>query len=98
VSKRELDEQMRAARLSDAQQKAAQLFAAVSRAGILQAGKSDSVASDGGERVMSLITGANPLPLRREDPSGRVAHWILEVHIVDQQRQIEGFYEELLTI
>jgi Xaa-Pro aminopeptidase len=51
-----------------------------------------------GERLASLITGSNTLPLRRRDPSGRIAHWILEVHLVDQQRQIGGFYEELLTI
>ncbi|HEY6618480.1 MAG TPA: M24 family metallopeptidase [Steroidobacteraceae bacterium] len=51
-----------------------------------------------GERVKSLITGTNTLPLRRRDPSGRIAHWILEVHLVDHQRQIGGFYEELLTI
>lgn len=51
-----------------------------------------------GERARSLITEANTLPLRRRDPSGRIAHWILEVHLVDHQRQIGGFYEELLTI
>ncbi len=51
-----------------------------------------------GERVTSLITESNTLPLRRRDPSGRIAHWILEVHLVDRQRQIGGFYEELLTI
>jgi Xaa-Pro aminopeptidase len=52
----------------------------------------------GGERVASLITGANTLPLRRRDPSGRIAHWILEIHLVDHSRQFGGFYEELLTI
>ena len=51
-----------------------------------------------GERVTSLIAGANALPPRRPDPAGRIAHWILEVHLVDPQRQIGGFYEELLTI
>jgi Xaa-Pro aminopeptidase len=51
-----------------------------------------------GERVRSLITSANAAPLRGPDPSGRIAHWILEVHLVDPQRQIGGFYEELLTI
>jgi len=232
MAKHELDEQIRAARLLDAQDKAAQLFEAVGRAGILQAGVSDSVASDAvrdiaaerfgvarhwhkrivrsgpntlqpyqdsppdrvmtgddivfadfgpifagweadfgrtwvlgddpvklrlrddlaevfaagkrffadhpavtaaemyteivrlsvnrgwtfgnhhcghlvgefphenfdGERAASLITAANTLPLRRPDPSGRIAHWILEIHLVDLPRQIGGFYEELLTI
>jgi Xaa-Pro aminopeptidase len=51
-----------------------------------------------GERVASLITAANALPLRRRDPSGRIAHWILEIHLVDPERQIGGFFEELLTI
>jgi Xaa-Pro aminopeptidase len=51
-----------------------------------------------GERVASLITPANTLPLRRRDPSGRIAHWILEIHLVDPERQIGGFFEELLTI
>jgi Xaa-Pro aminopeptidase len=51
-----------------------------------------------GERVNSLIAAANPSPLRCLDPSGQIAHWILEIHLVDPQRQIGGFYEELLTI
>jgi hypothetical protein len=45
----ELGEETRAARLLDAQEKAAQLFEAVGRAGILPAGVSDSVASDGSQ-------------------------------------------------
>jgi Xaa-Pro aminopeptidase len=51
-----------------------------------------------GEKARSLITATNTLPLRDPDPSGRVAHWILEVHLVDLERQIGGFYEELLTL
>jgi Xaa-Pro aminopeptidase len=51
-----------------------------------------------GERAHSLITATNDLPLRRLDPSGRIAHWILEIHLVDPERQIGGFYEELLTL
>ncbi len=46
MAERELDEEIRAAKLLDAQQKAVELFEAVGRAGILQAGVSDSVASD----------------------------------------------------
>ncbi len=37
-------------------------------------------------------------PIRRLDPSGRVAHWILEVHLVDPTGRYGGFYEELLTL
>ena len=40
----------------------------------------------------------NTDPLRRRDPSGRVAHWIPEVHLVDRERRIGGFREELLTL
>ena len=52
-----------------------------------------------GGRFESLIAAANTRqPLRRLDPSGRIAHWILEVHLVDREREIGGFYEELLTL
>jgi len=51
-----------------------------------------------GDKVHSLITAANSEPLRRRDASGRIAHWILEVHLVDPGRQIGAFYEELLTL
>lgn len=51
-----------------------------------------------GERLDSYLAAGNAKPIRRTDPSGRIAHWILEVHLVDRDRQIGGFYEELLTI
>lgn len=51
-----------------------------------------------GDKVNSLITPANASALRRADPSGRAAHWILEVHLVDRERRFGGFYEELLTL
>ena len=51
-----------------------------------------------GDRVDSLIAGDNTKPMRRADPSGRVAHWILEIHLVDPEREIGGFYEQLLTL
>jgi len=28
------------------------------------------------------------------DANGQVCHWILEVHLVDTERQIGGFFEE----
>ncbi len=49
-------------------------------------------------RTQALLMDGNSLPIRTFDPSGRVAHWILEVHLVDYDRQIGGFYEELLTL
>ncbi|HUI61756.1 MAG TPA: M24 family metallopeptidase [Steroidobacteraceae bacterium] len=51
-----------------------------------------------GDKVHSLITAGNHAPLRGKDPSDRTAHWILEVHLVDEARSFGGFYEELLTI
>jgi hypothetical protein len=51
-----------------------------------------------GERDDSMITSINSGPMRRTDPSGRVGHWILGVHLIDQAREIGGFYEELLTV
>jgi Xaa-Pro aminopeptidase len=50
------------------------------------------------ERIESHLMHGNELPLRRLDPSGRVCHWILEIHLVDHEREIGGFYEELLTL
>ena len=37
-------------------------------------------------------------PMRREDPSGRLCHWILEIHVVDRVRRFGGFYEQLLDL
>ena len=50
------------------------------------------------DRTQALLMAGNTLPIRTLDPSGRVAHWILEVHLVDRARQIGGFFEELLTL
>jgi hypothetical protein len=52
---------------------------------------------DGG-RLDSLICADNHRQLRGPDPSGRVGHWILEVHLVDRAREIGGFFEQLLTL
>jgi Xaa-Pro aminopeptidase len=51
-----------------------------------------------GERLGSLLCADNPRRIRGQDPSGRIAHWILEIHLVDRDQQIGGFYEELLTL
>ncbi len=37
-------------------------------------------------------------PMRRTDPTGRVCHWILEVHLVNRARGFGGFYEQLLDV
>ena len=36
--------------------------------------------------------------MRRTDRVGRQCHWILEVHLVDRDRAIGGFFEQLLTL
>lgn len=51
-----------------------------------------------GERPASHLMIGSTQPMRRRDPSGRVAHWILEIHLVDRTRQIGGFFEQLLTL
>lgn len=51
-----------------------------------------------GDADQSRICPNNHRPLRGVDRVGRTAHWILEVHIVDREREIGGFYEELLDL
>lgn len=51
-----------------------------------------------GARPASHLMAGSSEPIRRLDPSGRVAHWILEVHLVDPAGGYGGFYEELLTL
>jgi Xaa-Pro aminopeptidase len=51
-----------------------------------------------GDKVTLYVHPQNHNRMRDLDSSGRVRHWILEMHFVDRARQIGGFYEELLTI
>ena len=51
-----------------------------------------------GDAMESYIAPANHNPMRRSDPTGQDCHWILEVHLVDQERGFGGFYEQLLDI
>ena len=51
-----------------------------------------------GEDVESYIAPDSDEPMRRVDRLGRQCHWILEIHLVDPERQIGGFYEELLDL
>ncbi|WP_329490400.1 aminopeptidase P family protein [Kitasatospora sp. NBC_01246] len=51
-----------------------------------------------GAKADSYITPENETPLRRTDRSGRVCHWILELHLVDWERGFGGFYEQLLDL
>jgi Xaa-Pro aminopeptidase len=51
-----------------------------------------------GEDIESYVAPGSTHPMRRTDPSGRVCHWILEVHLVDRQGRFGGFHEELLDL
>lgn len=51
-----------------------------------------------GDRPASHLMEGSDEPMRRLDPSGRVAHWILEVHLVDPAGRYGGFHEQLLTL
>lgn len=44
------------------------------------------------------IRHGNPISLRERDATGVPRHWILEIHFVDREHAIGGFFEELLTI
>ena len=51
-----------------------------------------------GDDIESYIAPGSDNPMRRRDRTGRTCHWILEVHLVDRDRGIGGFHEELLDI
>jgi Xaa-Pro dipeptidase len=44
------------------------------------------------------IRHGNNLRLRELDASGTARHWILEIHFIDREKQIGGFFEDLLTV
>ena len=51
-----------------------------------------------GERIASYIAPGNDSAMRGTDKAGRACHWILEIHLVDRERAIGGFFEQLLTL
>ena len=51
-----------------------------------------------GEKIASYIAPGNTDVMRRTDRTERQCHWILEVHLVDRDRRIGGFFEQLLTL
>ena len=50
------------------------------------------------DKVTLYIHPKSGLRMRSMDEKGRMRHWILEIHFVDRERQIGGFFEELLTV
>ncbi|MGW3995630.1 M24 family metallopeptidase [Amycolatopsis sp. NPDC004772] len=51
-----------------------------------------------GARIDSYIAPGSDGPMRRPDRTGRTSHWILEVHLVDRELGIGGFFEQLLDL
>jgi Xaa-Pro aminopeptidase len=51
-----------------------------------------------GDKVTLYVHPESNLQMRSLDKEGKERHWILEIHFVDRERQIGGFYEELLTV
>lgn len=51
-----------------------------------------------GDKITLYVHPKNPNRMRTLDANGRKRHWILEIHFVDRELGIGGFYEELLTI
>ncbi len=50
------------------------------------------------DKISFYITPGNNNSMKSLDKNGHRRHWILEVHLVDRERQIGGFMEQLLTI
>jgi Xaa-Pro dipeptidase len=51
-----------------------------------------------GDKVTLYVHPDSRLPMRSLDEKGQKRHWILEIHFVDRERGIGGFFEELLTV
>lgn len=51
-----------------------------------------------GDKVTLYVHAESHLPMRSFDESGNMRHWILEIHFVDREHEIGGFFEQLLTV
>ncbi len=51
-----------------------------------------------GDKVTLYVHPDSHLAMRALDENGQKRHWILEIHFVDREHQIGGFFEELLTV
>jgi Xaa-Pro dipeptidase len=51
-----------------------------------------------GDKVTLYVHPESHLLMRSLNEKGEKRHWILEIHFVDRQREIGGFFEELLTV
>ena len=51
-----------------------------------------------GDKVTLYVHPESHLLMRSLNEKGQKRHWILEIHFVDREHQIGGFFEELLTV
>ena len=51
-----------------------------------------------GDKVTLYVHPESHLHMRSLNENGQQRHWILEIHFVDRERRIGGFFEELLTV
>src|ERR1700722_7748353 len=50
------------------------------------------------DKVTLYVHPKSNLLMRSKDEKEQNRHWILEIHFIDRERQIGGFFEELLTV
>ncbi|KIW14133.1 hypothetical protein PV08_06914 [Exophiala spinifera] len=50
------------------------------------------------DKIALYITEGNGESMSKTDAKGNKRHWILEVHLVDREREIGAFMEQLLTV
>lgn len=50
------------------------------------------------DKVTLYVHPKSDLAMHSVDENGQKRHWILEIHFVDREREIGGFFEELLTV
>ena len=50
------------------------------------------------DKITLYVHPKSTLRMLSPDENGRLRHWILEIHFVDKEKQIGGFFEELLTV
>lgn len=49
------------------------------------------------DKTTLYITEGNSVPMSSLGKDEQKRHWILEIHLRDEQNQLAGFYEQLLT-
>lgn len=50
-----------------------------------------------GEETINYIHPDNNLPMTRRGKDGQLLHWIYEIHFIDEENEIGGFFEQLIS-